>query len=356
MTPAMPITSPARNPDRIGVGVIGGSGYIGAELLRYLAVHPRVDVRWVTANTKVGEPIAAVLPNLRGFFEGAFLSLEEASSRIGEVRVIFTSLPHNESQAVIPSLAAKAPAAVFIDMAGDFRTNDPAGYRKHYGEEHRAPDWLSRFVYGFTEYARERLREAKLIANPGCFASALDLSLAPLAAEGKLAGDVFVTGITGSSGSGNKPSQTTHHPERTTNVRAYKPLAHQHLLEVDSFLRTLTRSDFRLHFVPQSGPFARGIFTTLFTPGLGVTELERIYGRAYGDSKLISVMRGSPDLRWVQGTPRTAIGFDGDAGRGVVFCALDNLGKGAAGQAIQNMNLALGLEETEGLLVPGGFV
>ena len=259
MTPAMPAQSPARNEDRIGVGVIGGSGYIGAELLRYLVVDPRVGLRWVTANTKVGEPIGALLPNLRGFVEGAFVSLEEASSRIGEVRVILREPAPQRVPDGDPVARGEGPGAVFIDMAGDFRTNDPAGYRKHYGEDHRAPDWLSRFVYGFTEYARERLREAKLIANPGCFASALDLSLAPLAAEGKLAGDVFMTGITGSSGSGNKPSQTTHHPERTTNVRAYKPLAHQHLLEVEAFLKTLTRSDFRLHFVPQSGPFARGI-------------------------------------------------------------------------------------------------
>ncbi len=339
-----------------GVGVIGGSGYIGAELLRYLAVHPRVEVRWVTANSKVGEQIAEVLPNLAGFVSGAFVSNEEAHGRIGEVRAVFAALPHNESQQVIPALASKAPEVVFIDMGGDFRTNDTTGYLQYYGIEHKAPALLPRFVYGFTEYARPRLAGARLIANPGCFATAMNLALAPLAAARKLRGNVFVTGMTGSSGSGNKPSQVTHHPERAMNVRAYKPLSHQHLLEVGAFLRTLTRDDFSIHFVPQSGPFVRGIFATVFTPEMGVGELERIFGEAYGKEALVSVIRGSPELRWVQGTPRSVIGVDGTPDRGVVFSVTDNLGKGAAGQAIQNMNLALGFPETEGLLLPGGYV
>jgi len=272
------------------------------------------------------------------------------------VRAVFVSLPHNESQDVIPELSRSAPDVVFIDMAGDFRTNDPAGYERFYKKKHSAPDWIPRFVYGFTEYRRDLLRGAHLIANPGCFATALNLILAPLAARGKLQGDVFMTAITGSSGSGNKPSPTTHHPERAGNVRAYKPLAHQHLLEVESFLRTLSREEFRIHFVPQSGPFVRGIFATLFTPRIGVKELQGIYEAAYGNEALISVIRGSPDLRWVQGTPRSFIGVDGEEKRGVVFSATDNLGKGAAGQAMQNLNLALGFPETDGLLLAGGFV
>ena len=304
----------------------------------------------------MGERIDAVLPNLRGFVEGSFVSLEEAKNRLGEVDSVFVSLPHNESQQVIPSLAETSPKVVFIDMGGDFRTNDPAGYRRFYGSEHAAASWLPRFVYGFTEYNRKLLVGAKLIANPGCFATTLNLSLAPLAQAGKLHGDVFVVGMTGSSGSGNKPLQTTHHPERATNVRSYKVLVHQHLLEVEAFLRTLSSQKFRIHFVPQSGPFARGIFTTVFTPQVGVEGLEQIYQSAYGGEALVSVMRGSPDLRWVQGTPRSVLGVDGEADRGVVFCVTDNLGKGAAGQAIQNFNLALGFPETEGLLLPGGFV
>lgn len=339
-----------------GVGIIGGSGYIGAELLRYVCLHPRLQIRWVTANTQIGQAVDAVLPNLSGFVEGEFISLESAADRMDDVRAVFVALPHNQSQSVIPELATKHPDTVFIDMAGDFRTPDPEGYRRFYRQDHAAADWLPRFVYGLTEYNRERIRGARLIANPGCFATALDLTLAPLAKAGKLRGAVPIVAVTGSSGSGNKPSAATHHPERAANFRAYKILSHQHLLEVDWFLRTLTSETFRLDFIPQSGPFVRGIFSTLFVSDLGGAELEEIYRAAYDAEPLVTVVRGSPDLRWVQGTPRTVIGVEGREDHGVVFSATDNLGKGAAGQAIQNLNLALGMPETEGLAIPGGFV
>jgi N-acetyl-gamma-glutamyl-phosphate reductase len=354
----MTASSLAQQARKLGAGVLGGSGYSGAEILRYLSVHPRVDVRWVSAHSRRGDEVAEVLPNLRGFVQGAFVSEAEAEARIGEVAVVFVALPHNESQAVIPRLAEAHPRVVFIDMGGDFRTNDPAGYARYYGQAHAAPQWLERFVYGLTEFQRERLRGARLIANPGCFATSMLLALAPLARAGRLRGDVCVTGITGSSGSGNKPSATTHHPERFSNVRSYRPLAHQHLLEVEGFLLPLAGAGggFRLHFVPQSGPFARGIFTTVFTPQVPRRDLERIYEEAYRGEPLISVVAGSPDLRWVQGSPRSFIGVEGDESRGVVFSVLDNLGKGAASQAIQNMNCAMGWPETEGLMLPGGFV
>ena len=341
---------------KIDVGVIGGSGYIGAELLRYLAVHPRVEIRWASAKTKAGTAVAKLLPNLTGFVRGDFIPLEEAERSLEGIGAVFVSLPHNESQTVIPRLAEAYPEVLFIDMGGDFRTDDPEGYRSYYGQEHQAPGWLPRFVYGFTEFQRERLRGAKLIANPGCFATSMLLALAPVAARGRLAGDVFLTAVTGSSGSGNTPSPTTHHPERSTNFRAYKPLEHQHLLEVRAFLRTLTKEDVGLHFIPQSGPFVRGIFTTVFFPGLQGPELDRIYREAYGAEALVSVGSGSPELRWVQGTPRSHLGTAADAQAAVGFVVMDNLGKGAAGQAIQNFNRAMGLPETEGLHLPGGFV
>jgi len=349
MTPADPV--------RRGVGVVGGSGYIGGELLRYLSVHPGVELRWVTAHSHRGERVGEVLPNLRGIVDMEFAGLDAAGGRLEEVDVVFVALPHNQSQEVIPRLSQAHPEVVFIDMAGDFRSADRAGYLKYYKTEHTAPEWLPRFVYGFTEFQRRALKGATLIANPGCFATAMLLALAPLARAGKLHGDLCLTGITGSSGSGNRPIQTTHHPERATNVRAYKPLVHQHSLEVEGFLKTLHDGDARLQFVPQSGPIVRGIFVTLFTPQLTPLELLRIYGDAYDSEPLIDVVDGSPELRWVQGTPRSFIGVGGDEERGgVAFSVIDNLGKGAAGQAIQNMTLALGFAEPDGLQWPGGFV
>lgn len=346
-----------REQSAVGVGVLGASGYIGAELLRYLSVHPRAEVRWATAQARAGDTIADVLPNLRGFVEGEFCEQEEAEARMHEVGCVFVSLPHNQSQEIIPRLLQSYPDVVFIDMAGDFRADDPAEYEKYYRREHAAPEWLPRFVYGFTEFRRRDLDGARMIANPGCFATGLLLVLAPLARSNRLDGDVFVTGVTGSSGSGNKPSRTTHHPERAANFRSYKPLVHQHLWEVEQFLATLTDRRCRLQFVPQSAPLVRGIFITAFVPAMGPNELLELYGAAYGDEPLIGVVEGSPELRWVQGTPRAFVGAAGEPERGgVAFSVSDNLGKGAAGQAIQNFNRSFGFPETEGLSWPGGYV
>lgn len=341
----------------VEIGLIGGSGYIGAELLRYLSIHPGLSVRWATANSRVGEAVGDALPNLAGLLDLTFISLEEGLEDLEGLAAVLVALPHNRSQEVIPELIRRRPEMVVIDMGGDFRTDDPEGYRHYYGREHAAPELLPEFCYGFTEYQREALDGARRVANPGCFASSLLVGLTPLAVAGKLEGAFAATGITGSSGSGNVPRPTTHHPERFSNLRAYKTLTHQHLLEVTAFLKSRGAGEgFSLDFVPQSGPIARGIFTTIFVPGLGEGELESIFEKAYADEPLIRVSAGSPDLRLVQGTPQTHVGLNWVDGRGVVIVALDNLGKGAAGQAIQNLNRTLGLEETTGLRLPGGFV
>jgi len=297
-----------------------------------------------------------VLPNLRGFVDAEFCGQEEAEARLDEVGAIFVALPHNQSQDVIPKLAEASPETLIIDMAGDFRTNDPEGYAEFYGREHGAPELLSSFIYGLSEFQRDALASAKLVANPGCFATCMLLALAPIAKAGRLHGDFCVTGITGSTGSGNKPIATTHHPERFSNVRAYKPLTHQHILEVTSILSTLGGGDFEIQFVPQSGPFSRGIFSTIFTPDIGKADLAEIYDDAYLDEELIHVVDGSPNLRWVQGNPRSFVGIAGDDESGVAFSVIDNLGKGAASQGIQNLNIAMGWRETDGLRIPGGFV
>lgn len=349
--------TPLRTPDKkAGVGVIGGSGYIGAELLRYLVTHPALEIQWVSANTQAGKRIDSVLPNLRGFLDLEYVSLEAAEEQLSGLTAVMVCLPHNQSQDVIPRLAEKEPTTIFIDMGGDFRSPDPVRYEKFYGRPHAATDWLSHFVYGLTEFQREKLRQTRFVASPGCFATAIGLALAPLAVTGRLPREVFISATTGSSGAGNRPLATTHHPERGTNMRAYKPLVHKHLLEVESFLSTLTEASFKLHFVPHSGPFVRGIFATVFTPGIGSRELEEVFHSAYGDEALVSVVSGSPDLRWTQGSPRAVLGIAGEEDRGVVFSTLDNLGKGGAGQGVQNLNCVLGLPETMGLHVPAGYV
>ncbi len=342
---------------RRDVGILGASGYGGGELMRYLSVHPGLVLGWATANRDAGKPVAEVFPNLRGFVEHSFITSSEAAERLDEVGIVFLSLPHHESQEVLPGLVDAYPDTIWVDLAGDFRTPDARGYERYYGRAHAAADLLDSFVYGLTEFERKRLRKARLIANPGCFATGILLALTPLAREGLLSGPVCLTGITGSSGSGRQPVPTTHHPERVNNLRAYKPLTHQHLLEVEWFLNTQTDNDFQLQFVPQSAPLPRGILVTVFLPGMDGSVIRQLYDGIYGDEVLVDVVDGSPELRWVLGTPRAVVGVDGASGRGaVVFVAIDNLGKGAAGQAIQNLNCALGWDETAGLRYPGAFV
>ncbi len=338
-------------------GILGASGYIGAELMRYASVHPSLELVFATANRDAGKPVGEVFPNLGAFVPLCFSSAEEGETMARDVDVVFLALPHGESQDVVPRLAGGENGPIVIDLAGDFRTPDPEGFERYYGSAHRAPALLDRFVYGFTEAERKNLAGARLISNPGCFATGLLLALYPLLETGLLEDPICVTALTGSSGSGREPGRTTHHPERVQNLRAYKVLAHQHLLEVEWFLGTRSSSPVHLQFVPQSAPISRGIFATLFLPGKPAADVRRAFDRVYGEEALIDVIDGSPDLRTVQGTPRSVIGVAGEAGRGtVVFSAIDNLGKGAASQAIQNMNCAMGLEETDGLRLPGGFV
>lgn len=338
-------------------GILGASGYIGAELMRYASIHPSLELVFATANRDAGKLVGEVFPNLGAFVPLRFSTAGEGETMARDVDVVFLALPHGESQDVVPRLAAGKHSPLIIDLAGDFRTPDPEGFARYYGSAHRAPDLLDRFVYGFTETQRKNLAGARLIANPGCFATGLLLALYPLIGTGLVEDPICVTALTGSSGSGREPGRTTHHPERVQNLRAYKMLAHQHLLEVEWFLTARSPSPVRLQFVPQSAPIARGIFVTLFLPGKPESEVHEAFERAYGGEALIDVIDGSPDLRTVQGTPRSVIGVAGEPGRGsVVFSAIDNLGKGAASQAIQNMNCAMGLEETDGLRLPGGFV
>jgi len=337
--------------EKVRAGVFGATGYIGGELLRYLAVHPAAEVCFATSRGDAGQAISKVYPNLRGLLDAPFVPPDRAG--LASSDVVFCALPHNISQEWIPRWVREHPDVRIIDMGGDFRTPDPAGYAEYYGHEHTAPDLLPSFVFGFVEGNRERIRAARYVANPGCFATSLLLALWPLRRAGVLAGPVQAAAVTGSSGSGNKPSGTTHHPERFMNYRAYKALSHQHLLEVKHFIGG---EGWDLEFVPHSGPFARGIFLTLFPPRMALAKLARVFREAYGGEPLVDVVDGTPELRLVAGTPRATIGIAGRADRGIVFVAIDNLGKGGPTQGIQNMNLMLGLEETCGLRIPGGFV
>ena len=327
----------------IAVLILGASGYGGGELLRWLSSHPAVTTLRGTARSHAGKPFHAQHPNLRGLVEGTFAASPDWEALAqSEAPVLFSALPHGELGKLWPEIQAAGQAhgllerLTVIDLSADFRLD---------------PHW----VYGLVDWQPERMRGAKRIANPGCFATALQLALLPLAPWRPAF--VAVTAATGSSGSGAAPSDTTHHPTRANDFRAYKMLGHQHEAEV---LRTLSLAGWEapLSFVPQSAPMVRGIFATAQFPlpaGLEASALRAQFEAFYQDRFFVRIVEGSPRVAATTGSAFADIGVAARHGHGAVMVALDNLGKGMAAQAVQNLNLALGLPEWTGLRTAGGW-
>jgi N-acetyl-gamma-glutamyl-phosphate/LysW-gamma-L-alpha-aminoadipyl-6-phosphate reductase len=345
---------------RFRAAVIGGSGYGGAEMIRRLLLHPDVELARVASVDLVGEPLSAAHPSLEGRTDLVFQDLAPAAAADG-MDVVLLGLPHKVTAQKVPAIVA-LPSVKVVDMSGDFRLLDPAAYETYYGQKHPHPELLGRFVYGLPELNRNRIREARLVASPGCFATAIELSLLPLARAGLLDGVVHVQGITGSSGSGAAPQATTHHPVRAGNLRAYKPLWHQHVPEIVETLAAAGARDLQLRFVPVSAPLVRGILATSFLelPEAWTEErLAALYRETFAGEPFVRVpARRLPEVAAVSGSNFAEVGVAaGPAWRGkrtvTAIAAIDNLVKGGAGQAIQNMNLVLGLDERASLEDPG---
>ena len=254
---------------------------------------------------------------------------------------------------IIPRLPTSLKA---IDLSGDFRLRDQAVFEKHYKQPHTAMASQGEFVYGLTETNREVIAQARLIANPGCFATATLLGLAPLVANNLLDGRVVVDAKTGSSGSGAKAAANTHHPQRMNSFYAYKPFTHQHVPEIEQELSHVGDWTNELVFMTHSLPVARGIFASIYAEAkraLSEDELRAIFADYYRESFFVRLVNGSPDINWVKTTNFCDLGFAARGKQIVVFSAIDNLVKGAAGQAVQNMNLMFGLDEKTGLIFPG---
>ena len=254
-------------------------------------------------------------------------------------------------------MAPKLPAQVkVIDLSGDFRLSDSDVFARHYGREHTAMNAQSQFVYGLTETNREVIKSATRIANPGCFATATLLGLAPLVANNLLSCRVIVDAKTGSSGSGAKPAANTHHPQRSNSFYAYKPFVHQHVPEIEQELKSIGEWTNELIFMTHSLPVARGIFASIYAQTkkeIGAAAVRAMFAEFYRDSFFVRLVDGSPDINWVKTTNFCDIGFAARGRQLVVFTAIDNLVKGAAGQAVQNMNLMFGLDEKTGLMLMG---
>ena len=337
---------------RLRIAIFGGSGYGGSELLRILLFHLNAEIVFVTANEHAGKAVSDVHRNLLGLTDLAFIQTPDNLSTLEEIDIAFFALPHGQALSLIPRLPPDVKA---IDLSGDFRIDDAETFKQFYKLDH-AVDVQAKFVYGLTETNRSAIRDAQYIANPGCFATATLLALAPLVKSRLLSGKVIVDAKTGSSGSGAKPAANTHHPQRMNSFYAYKPFTHQHVPEIEQHLRSVADFHNDLVFMTHSLPVARGIFASCYleTTALVTNEdLKNLYRHFYEDSFFVRVVDGSPDINWVKNTNFCDIAVHSNGNQIVVFSAIDNLVKGAAGQAVQNMNLMFGFGEKTGLIFSG---
>ena len=337
----------------ITVAIAGGSGYAGGELLRILLAHADAEVVQVTSERLAGRFVHRAHPNLRGLTRLKFVPLAELS----DCDVLFSCLPHGESARRIDDF--RAVAERIVDLGADFRLADPAAYERFYGRPHPRPELLGRFVYGIAELNRDELRTASLVACAGCNATATILALRPLYQAG-VAQSAVVEVKVGSSEAGNRASDASHHPERSGAMRSYKPTGHRHTAEIEAVLSG------PVHFSATSVEMVRGILATCHVfvdrhAGLDDKALWKIYRRAYALEPFVRIVKERagihryPDPNILAGSNYCDIGFEADraANRVVVLGAIDNLMKGAAGQAVQAFNIMHGLPERRGLEFPG---
>ncbi|MCS7143155.1 MAG: N-acetyl-gamma-glutamyl-phosphate reductase [Aigarchaeota archaeon] len=344
----------------IKVAVIGASGYTGGELLRVLATHGNVELVHATSREYLGKYIGWVHPNLRGFYSNLKFGEVDVDRISDKADIVFTNLPAGASLEIVPRLIEVGMRV--IDLGPDFRLRDPEQYQKWYGREHPHRDLLERRVYGLPELHRDRIRGVDLVACPGCNSTATILTLMPvlrdrLVEAGRVAVDVKV----GSSEAGRKPAPGSHHPERANVMRPYEAEGHRHVAEVEQELIEFAGDGLRVAMVPHAVGSVRGVLATAhvwLNEGVEEQTIWRSYARYYGKEPFVRIVRGGvmryPDPKYVLGSNFCDIGFavEGRIMRGALFGAIDNLMKGAAGQAVQCMNIMLGLDEVTGLMSP----
>lgn len=337
----------------IPVAVVNGTGYGGVELLRLLTRHPAFELVEVTARSEAGTPVSEVFPHL----SDSSLRFTERVDRAG---VAFVALPDHAAAEVVPALLAEGRRVV--DISAAYRLRDASLYPRWYGYEHPAPELLARAVYGLPELAREALREAQLVACPGCYPTAAILALAPALRASLIVPDVIVDAKSGLSGAGRTLKLGMHYSEANEDVSAYGLGGHRHKPEIAQELASAAADEgpLRLSFTPHLVPMTRGILATCYAPlreGVTAAGVAAAYRAAYGDEPFVRLSSISPHTKWTLGSNLCYVHptVDDEAGRLVVVSAIDNLGKGAAGQAIQCANILCGLPETLGLPLEGVY-
>ena len=312
----------------IKVGIVGGAGYTAGELLRILLNHPEVEISFVNSSSNAGNKLYDVHEGLYGETEMKFTDMLP----LDEIDVLFICSGHGDSKKFLEANAVPETVKI-IDLSQDFR------------------DESNGFVYGLPELNKERIVKATKIANPGCFATGIQLGLLPLAAHGLLKGEVHTNGITGSTGAGVKPGPTSHFSWRNNNISVYKAFNHQHLKEINQSLKQLQPDfDHAINFIPVRGNFSRGIFVSSYVDcDLELSELRKLYADFYRDAAFTFMIEANPDLKQVVNTNKVLIHLEKHGNKLLILSVIDNLLKGASGQAVQNMNLICGLPENMGL-------
>jgi N-acetyl-gamma-glutamyl-phosphate reductase len=335
----------------IRVGVVGGTGYTGVELLRILALHPEADIAAVTSRGDAGKRVDAVYPNLRGFVDAAFV--EPGIENLSGCDAVFFATPNGTAMRMAPALLERGIKV--IDLAADFRLKDPAIWERWYGEPHACPELLEEAVYGLPEVNREAVRSARLVACPGCYPTSVQLGLLPLLETGVIQPERIIADVkSGVSGAGRKAEISILMSETGESLKAYNVQGHRHWPEIRQGLERAAGRSIGLTFVPHLIPMIRGIHATLYAELAGeAPDLQTLFEVRYRDEPFVDVLpAGShPDTRNVRGANRCQLAVHRPQGGNtiVVLSVIDNLVKGAAGQAVQNMNLMFGLDEAAGL-------
>jgi len=341
---------------RAKIGVLGASGYTGAELLRLLIRHPRVQIAYLTAERRAGKAVAEVFPQLAPFDLPVLVSIESADWSALALDLVFCALPHGTTQKVVADLMARAPGTKVVDLSADFRLADPAAYAHWYGHEHFAPVLQKQAVYGLTEVYRDQIKSARLVANPGCYTTSAELALIPLLkAKAIDLDEIVIDAKSGMTGAGRAAREDMLFAEVSEGFHAYGVGHHRHMAELDQEFSKAAGRDVIVTFTPHLVPMNRGILSTIYVRGTNASpqDLHALTSKAYAKEPFVHVLPFGtlPQTRHVRGSNLTFIGIAADrvAGRVIIGSALDNLTKGASGQAIQNMNLMLGFPETMGL-------
>ncbi|MBB4268173.1 N-acetyl-gamma-glutamyl-phosphate reductase [Roseospira visakhapatnamensis] len=339
--------------DPIRIAILGASGYTGAELVRLLHGHPNTDVVVLTADRRAGQPLAAVFPHLAHLHLPDLVAIEDVTDWSG-VDLVFCALPHATTQAVIEALPERLRV---VDLSADFRLEDTAVYAQWYGGPHKAPELQKTAVYGLTELARERVSRARLVANPGCYPTGPQLALMPLIEAGLIdVDDIIIDAKSGVSGAGRAPKEGALHTEVSEGIHAYSVASHRHAPEIEQGLSRAAGRPVLVNFTPHLVPMNRGILCTLYVrpcEGVKAADLLARLGERFAGEPFVKVLPPGtlPHTRHVRGSNLCLIGGVDDRlpGRAILVTVIDNLVKGASGQAIQNMNVMMGLPEAAGL-------